>query len=545
MRSYGEARTATASGTRKSVGGSARAAPRGSALIHLQRSLGNQAVAQLVQMKMRMGQPGDAYEREADRVADQVMRMPAVTVQRKCAECEAEEQEQVRRSTEAGTPSVEMNPQTEAGIRSLQGGGAPMPGSLRSYFEPRFGYDFSGVRLHTDGRAGGLAESIGARAFAIGGDIAFAPGQYSPESTEGKRLIAHELTHVVQQGRAGPAVQRQPEPTSVLASNGPTLQRDEDDDALKGIDVDDPNVLVCLILCYLGIPTPAWKRLVGFMLRAVYEEYKAAYKQEEAEQKFKSYRQAFTAYSPINMIKSVLVFATEGKLAMMPVVKTAIGKKMQERLLEFLLARGATIATLGVAAQIAKKVTVAIELAIIAGCAAYCGGTALGKKIGEAVDTMVAGLAERLEAGAEIASSIGNAIATGLVTRPLYTARATVDPVNWDLGAMGGRTRADIGVLGAFLWSQMETEQAEPFLRNVNRPLSSYPIPSELIRDIAGGMSAAVKGRTGWDVVFTPSLIRELSPITFVQMLKDYKLLTFKKDPSAIAEAAISAEGKH
>ncbi|MDH3976490.1 MAG: DUF4157 domain-containing protein [Deltaproteobacteria bacterium] len=74
-----------------------------------------------------------------------------------------------------------------------------MPESTRSFFEPRFGADFSGVRVHTDRNASHLARSVNAKAFTKGRDVVFGSGQYSPESPGGKRLLAHELTHVVQQ----------------------------------------------------------------------------------------------------------------------------------------------------------------------------------------------------------------------------------------------------------------------------------------------------------------------------------------------------------
>jgi len=546
MRTYRESARAAAGGSRESYaprGGRQQAANRGPALVALQRALGNQAVAQLVQMKLRMGRPGDAYEREADNVADRVLRMPAASVQRKCAECEAEEEGRVMRSAPGAAAPVNMSPETEAGIRSIRGGGTPMPESLRSYFEPRFGQDFGSVRLHTDGRAGGLAQSIGARAFTVGGDIAFAPGQYAPESTEGKRLIAHELTHVVQQGYGGEqAVQRQSAPSTVV---GPMVQRDADDDGMNGVNVDDPNVLVCLILCYLGIPTPVWKRLVGTILKVVWEEYRAAHTQEEAEKKFQAYQMMFKAYSPINLIKTVLVFAVEGKIAHLPVIKTAIGKRLQTQLVEFMIAKGATMATIGAAEQIARKVTLAIELAIIAGCAAMCGGEAGGKKLAEWIDSTVAGIAEGIQTASEIASSFGNAIATELVTRPLYTAKAMVDPTNWVFSDnVLDQTRIDIRVLGLYLWSKMEVEQPEAFVRNVNRPLSSYSIPSSIINAIASGTSSAYLLSSGGPLVFKPELINGLSPLTFVQLLKDKKLLTFKQSPEAIAEAAIAAQNK-
>jgi len=173
--------------------------------------------------QLSVSQPGDASEREAERVADVVMRMPAPAstpssprlasasaggvVQRRCAECEEESKElKVQRKEAADTPHV--TPAVAASISALRGGGSPLPASTREFFEPRFGADFSQVRLHTDTRAADTAKSISAKAFTVGRDIAFSAGQYAPESPEGQRLLAHELTHVVQQ--RGAEIQRAP-----------------------------------------------------------------------------------------------------------------------------------------------------------------------------------------------------------------------------------------------------------------------------------------------------------------------------------------------
>jgi hypothetical protein len=87
-------------------------------------------------------------------------------------------------------------------IQALHSGGSPLPQATRAFFEPRFGADFSPVRVHTDTRAAETAKTIHARAFTVGRNIAFGTGQYAPESREGQQLLAHELTHVVQQGSA-------------------------------------------------------------------------------------------------------------------------------------------------------------------------------------------------------------------------------------------------------------------------------------------------------------------------------------------------------
>jgi hypothetical protein len=100
--------------------------------------------------------------------------------------------------------------QTEAAVRAAAGrGGEPLPAASRSFFEARFGYDFGHVRVHVDGAADEGARAVRARAYTLGGDIVFGAGEYAPETHQGKSLLAHELTHVVQQAGAAPVVQRE------------------------------------------------------------------------------------------------------------------------------------------------------------------------------------------------------------------------------------------------------------------------------------------------------------------------------------------------
>jgi hypothetical protein len=134
------------------------------------------------------------------------------TVQRVCADCE----EEISARERAGQPEVvggaghahrsassaeasQVSAPVAASIHDMQGDGAPLPAATRAFFEPRFGADFSHVRVHTGGRADETAKSISAKAFTVGADIAFAGGQYAPESHNGQKLLAHELTHAVQQ----------------------------------------------------------------------------------------------------------------------------------------------------------------------------------------------------------------------------------------------------------------------------------------------------------------------------------------------------------
>jgi len=170
-------------------------------ILFLQRTIGNQAVQRLVksgtlQAKLKIGQPGDKYEQEADRVADAVMQMPEPGVQR---QEEPEEEEEMLQAKATSSNISEVNPNLESHIQSLKGGGQPLSENDRAFFEPRFGRDFSQVRVHTDAQAEEMARAVNARAFTVGRDIVFGGGKYAPDTIRGNRLLTHELTHVIQQ----------------------------------------------------------------------------------------------------------------------------------------------------------------------------------------------------------------------------------------------------------------------------------------------------------------------------------------------------------
>jgi len=155
--------------------------------------------------KLKVGHPRDRQEQEADRVADAVLRrdMPAGAA--------TQIDVRARKSTKAAASEGVVDDETEDRLRRSAGHGAPMPQAVRTWVEPRLQSDFGDVRLHTDAEAAQLNRKLDARAFAHGRDLYFAAGAYDPYSHEGRRLLAHELTHVVQQRGEGaaPRLQRQ------------------------------------------------------------------------------------------------------------------------------------------------------------------------------------------------------------------------------------------------------------------------------------------------------------------------------------------------
>ncbi len=212
-----------------------------------------------VQPALRVGSPDTASEREADRMADQVTRV-APSGEAEMVWRQADEEEKSAPETETAAESSQETVEDTAGetspekekpeeevpvqasgakggevadsvaqaIRGRRGGGRPLPPAARRFFESRFGTGFAGVRVHADETAARLASAIGARAFTYGQDIFFGTGEFAPDRPAGRHLLAHELTHVLQQRSGQPLLQRRVVPRRVSChgypANHPVLQ---------------------------------------------------------------------------------------------------------------------------------------------------------------------------------------------------------------------------------------------------------------------------------------------------------------------------------
>ncbi|MDD3582046.1 MAG: DUF4157 domain-containing protein [Desulfobacca sp.] len=206
-----------------------------------------------IQAKLNISSPGDIYEQEADKVADAVMHMPDELLSRQPLEEDEEELLQTKRNsieitpflqrqiepeedegeeeeekvlqakTDTGGP-LEVRPELEADLAGIRGAGQPLPELIQAFFEPRLGIDLGGVRIHVGSHAAKLAHSLNARAFTLGQDVVFGRGEYAPETPQGKSLLAHELTHVIQQGGGyGPSLSLIPQSlkTKLVQRAGP------------------------------------------------------------------------------------------------------------------------------------------------------------------------------------------------------------------------------------------------------------------------------------------------------------------------------------
>lgn len=178
-----------------------------------------------IQPKLTIGQPNDSFEQEADQVADAVMTMPGPAsplIQRKCEACEEEELQMkplaasmapmIQKQEEEEEEALQMKGSGNAGststalqssLRQSKGGGQSMDTVTQSFMGDRMGADFSNVKIHTNENAVQMNRQLNARAFTNGSDVYFNKGEYNPQSAGGKHLLAHELTHAVQQGSVG------------------------------------------------------------------------------------------------------------------------------------------------------------------------------------------------------------------------------------------------------------------------------------------------------------------------------------------------------
>ena len=156
--------------------------------------------AKRLQPKLTIGPVNDRYEQEADRAADAVMRAPAAGRNVAGSISPLVQRSEAGAEPATGERSAGARPAVPAQVRLVfTSPGRPLDAATRAFFEPRFGHDFRRVRVHHDGAAAAAARAVDAHAYTVGEHVVFGHGRYAPDSGAGRRLLAHELTHVVQQ----------------------------------------------------------------------------------------------------------------------------------------------------------------------------------------------------------------------------------------------------------------------------------------------------------------------------------------------------------
>ncbi len=448
-----------------------------------------------------------------------------------CGDHECDCRPEVRRQREAALQPSLVPPS----IREVvSGAGQPLDARFRTQAETRLGFDFSSVRVHADSAAASSARQIGAAAYTVGNHIVFGRGRFPPVTAGGQRLVNHELTHVAQQGATMPTAdlvlgaERDPaeaEADEVAAglTGGPSLKArppavgavrrqtlEADPEAGAGRATQPPP------------DSTAWERFKsqGPMLSRMFTENRygcwcgpgnvCPEVRDPIDACCKAHDEGYARVGVSSTPKpgEVDMWSADGFIRTMEIDKALVGCTQTAQQKDKRLGAAQLYVT-GVSLIFGTRVSIA-----------------------NAIQNW------------RVIASIPKAVGEQLFLRPILIARASVDPANWDLSPMTGRSRTDLAVVGAYLWSQLHPDEPNDFVVRVAQPLSSYAIPRPLLESIAQGVSAAASGATGFNIEFHAEELASLSPVVFVQTLHDWRALRFRVDPKTSADAMLARSGR-
>lgn len=526
---------AAAAGPVSSCGGVSAAAPQGAAL-RLQAALGNQATARLLRAqaalarteggeavrgssgrphpahpRLEVSDPGDALEIEAERVADEVMRMPgpgaAVSppmgrsgdrVDRACASCAAEDELQ---RTESGAGGEAVAPPIVHDV--LGGAGRPLDAATRTFMEPRFGHDFGNVRVHDDASAAASARAVNAVAYTHGSDIVFDAGRYAPDTADGKHLLAHELAHTIQQGFA-PAL-ADPSPAAPGGDPAASIARVA---VVQRTAANIQRMAPCPAHLADTDPTPAgWKPYHGDSsvfhcgFRGILE-LRAPTADDPMNECFYDHSGALVdEHHPYAGCRGT---PDQYDSARDPIRHATIDS--------------GGIARAGFPAFVTSRLYT-VEQAIVGGI-----------RTAASIIQTAAGVVQSISQG------FGSTIALGILT-----GRAIADPGNWNFQGLPARSVRHLKVMGALLGSTVLNQTPDHLLQSLTRRLDSLPIAG-LLDEIAQDVNQALQQRSPGTAAVTGANLGELSLIHLVDWLRSVGLLQYVQAPEDIARAQLAAQ---
>ena len=316
--------------------------------------------------------------------------------------------------------------------------------------------------------------------------------------------------------------------------------------------LEDPGFLICTAFCYLGIPPSMFKTIIAGMLEAAYEHFRAE-NPRDYRQRFQVYQRELGVYSKVRLLGKAFKFLMTGELMLGLMLSGATAGAVRERVLAQLVKAGFKIGGLMAAEQIVRKISLYIDLAIAAGCGLYCTAESMARASIELADAAATGLVEALQTIEAIGRGIGEAVG-GAISDVLASAYGQLDSGNWQLtGLVSGQARADLQALGLSLFAQIrpggawrarrpDQSEADAFVANAMKPISSFTTPyvqQTLLPSIANALHTAGAGASLGQQV-TGTRLASMSPVGLVSLLRDEGFLEFRQDPIAYATAAMA-----
>jgi hypothetical protein len=304
--------------------------------------------------------------------------------------------------------------------------------------------------------------------------------------------------------------------------------------------LDDPNFLICLALTYIGLPPNLWRRLVNEMLRAVSEQYREQYGEERGAERFAEFSATYSTWSLFNKVKAVLTFVGESRIGPI-IIRLARAQAVRAAALRALERAGIRTASVVAASQIVRKVSVYLELAWAAGCFVYCTAEQYAAFIINLSVMMITAIGRTVQAVATVAGGVGEAI-RGAISGAIRIAQAKMDPSNWRYASeVPSRARRHLNMiaLSARLASDINT-----YLTYLGRPLNNYEAVTPLLQELADDLNSAMRSRGGFSqlVTFTTDFLGGLAPLTLLDLMVDYRLITFRRPPEELAAEAARLE---
>lgn len=325
-------------------------------------------------------------------------------------------------------------------------------------------------------------------------------------------------------------------------------------------EIAEPGLVVCTVLCYLGVPPSILKTGIELVVRAVSEQYAEAYGVAEGQKQFRAWKKKFLPFSAVKGLKVIFEFSALGKISIVPITRLyPKATVLQKQLQDYLIRKGAKLGAQKAVAQVLRKVVLVTELAFAGGCLAKCTAETYARMLLLTTKIMADGIGVALDL-IEGIGRIANEFGVAVFVRPLMVARATFDQSNWIISGLPDQLARDLNFTFGFLWmTKIKDMNPDQLLEFLGRSMLGAGVPKTLLDEIVRGLAEAKPPQHGFAIIFFPPEIlqaenrrQKMATIQSIQALKIYEFiqylaqngyLRFKIDPQAIVDQQLGATG--
>jgi hypothetical protein len=304
------------------------------------------------------------------------------------------------------------------------------------------------------------------------------------------------------------------------------------------LDIDDhPEGVVCLVMCYLGLPPGMMKTIQGAIIQAMWEDVKARQSADMARSDFGSMTTAFKNLHQLGILKIILDFLVNGGFTILGKTISATGVPAVAAIRNALLRKLAAVVSetaLSNAFKLVSKLLLYAQIAEIAICAEYCTAITITKNMLFVARISIEAVTEVGSALQTVGNALGQMVGNTLALA-FRTYRAHFDPTNQTLStALTGIAAADIRAITLYLWAKFDTAP-DTFLKQTQMTLKDFGVPDSLLASIGQDVHVAALAAMQLDVDLSGDYIGSLVPIELISLFRLFKVIQFKQEPSDLA----------